>query len=130
MAEKKTMKFSELKEGEILSAVSYEIADEKIEEYKRIFGNSSEGLPPFVSCLYAMKCLLEKYSIQPGTIHAFQEVELKKEIPLGERFFRSYGVVKEKFNKRGKNYAVFEITTEDSRGIIVHKMKLGFVIPE
>jgi hypothetical protein len=130
MSEKKMMKFSELKEGEILPPVSYEIPEEKIEEYKRLFGDSSRGLPPFVCCLYAMKCLLEKYSIQPGTIHAFQEVELRKEIPLEERFFKSYGVVKEKFNKRGKNYVLFEITTEDLRGNIVHKIRFGFVVPE
>jgi len=124
------MKFCELEVGERFPAVRYEIPDEKINEYRKIFGETENSLPPFLCCLYAVKPLFEKYSIQPGTIHAFQEVELFKEIKLEERAFRSYGEVKEKYSKRGKNYAVFEITTEDSRGNVVHRIKFGFVIPE
>jgi hypothetical protein len=130
MKEKKVMKFSELETGEKLPEVRYEITDEKIEEYKKIFGDSEGVLPPFLCSLYAVKSLFEKYSIQPGTIHAFQEVELFKEIKFKDRTFRSYGEVKEKYSKRGKNYAIFEIITEDLEGNIVNRIKFGFVIPE
>lgn len=130
MSEKKVMRFSELEVGETFPPVSYEIPDHKIEEYKRIFDDSGGFLPPFLTCLYALRSVLEKYSIQPGTIHAFQEVELIREIKLEERIFRSYGVVKERYTKRGRNYAVFEITTEDSKANLVNRIKFGFVIPE
>ncbi len=130
MKKKKAMKFSELKEGEEFPPVYYEISDEKVKEYKKIFGDSETQIPPFLCFLYSFRCIFEKYSIQPGTIHAFQEVELFKEIKMEERCFKSYGRVKEKYTRRNKNYAVFEITTEDSKGNLVNRIKFGFVLPE
>lgn len=125
--EKKPLKFSELEVGDTFPPVTYEIPEEKIEEYRRIFGDE-EGIPPFLGCLFAFRPLFERYFIQPGTIHAFQEVILCREI--SERVFTSYGVLKEKYTRRGKNYLVFEITTEDKNGLPVNRIRFGFVVPE
>ena len=69
------------------------------------------------------------FRVPLGHIHARQETEYLRPIPLGSRV-RLVGRVAEKYEKRGRKYVVVEVTVLDEEGQPAMRMRLHDMIED
>jgi len=80
--------FEELAVGYEFPATSYELSQSLIAQYLEAVGGqqyflTSGVVPPLAIAAYAMTALSQSFSVPPGSIHAAQEFEFLKLVPIG-----------------------------------------------
>ncbi len=80
--------FEELAVGYEFPATSYELSQPLIAQYLEAVGGqqyflTSGVVPPLAIAAYAMTALSQSFSVPPGSIHASQEFEFLKLVPIG-----------------------------------------------
>lgn len=80
--------FEELAVGYEFPATSYELSQSLIAQYLEAVGGqqyflTSGVVPPLAIAAYAMTALSQSFSVPPGSIHASQEFEFLKLVPIG-----------------------------------------------
>jgi len=83
--EKRAMiSYEELVPGYEFPPASYELSSSLISKYlKAVEGSGDEFVPPLAIAAYAMTAVSGSLSLPPGTIHASQELEFFKLVPVG-----------------------------------------------
>ena len=83
--EKRAMiSYEELVPGYEFPPASYELSPSLISKYlKAVEGSGDEFVPPLAIAAYAMTAVSGSLSLPPGTIHASQELEFFKLVPVG-----------------------------------------------
>lgn len=80
--------FEELAVGYEFPATNYELSKSLIAKYLEAVGGqqyflTSGVVPPLAIAAYAMTALSQSFSVPPGSIHASQEFEFLKLVPMG-----------------------------------------------
>jgi len=80
--------FEELAVGYEFPATNYELSKPLIAKYLEAVGGqqyflTSGVVPPLAIAAYAMTALSQSFSVPPGSIHASQEFEFLKLVPIG-----------------------------------------------
>jgi len=80
--------FEELAVGYEFPATNYELSKSLIARYLEAVGGqqyflTSGVVPPLAIAAYAMTALSQSFSVPPGSIHASQEFEFLKLVPIG-----------------------------------------------
>jgi len=80
--------FEELVVGYEFPATNYELSKSLIARYLEAVGGqqyflTSGVVPPLAIAAYAMTALSQSFSVPPGSIHASQEFEFLKLVPIG-----------------------------------------------
>jgi acyl dehydratase len=80
--------FKELAVGYEFPATNYELSKPLIAKYLEAVGGqqyflTSGVVPPLAIAAYAMTALSQSFSVPPGSIHASQEFEFLKLVPIG-----------------------------------------------
>jgi len=80
--------FEELAVGYEFPATNYELSQSIIARYLEAVGGqqyflTSGVVPPLAIAAYAMTALSQSFSVPPGSIHASQEFEFFKLVPIG-----------------------------------------------
>jgi len=80
--------FEELAVGYEFPATNYELSKPLIARYLEAVGGqqyflTSGVVPPLAIAAYAMTALSQSFSVPPGSIHASQEFEFLKLVPIG-----------------------------------------------
>lgn len=80
--------FEELAVGYEFPATNYELSKSLIAKYLEAVGGqqyflTSGVVPPLAIAAYAMTALSQSFSVPPGSIHASQEFEFLKLVPIG-----------------------------------------------
>lgn len=80
--------FEELAVGYEFPATNYELSQPLIARYLEAVGGqqyflTSGVVPPLAIAAYAMTALSQSFSVPPGSIHASQEFEFLKLVPIG-----------------------------------------------
>ena len=80
--------FEELAVGYEFPATNYELSQSLIARYLEAVGGqqyflTSGVVPPLAIAAYAMTALSQSFSVPPGSIHASQEFEFLKLVPIG-----------------------------------------------
>ena len=80
--------FEQLAEGYEFPLTSYELSEPVIAKYLEAVGGQQHFLtsgivPPLAIAAYAMTALSQSFSVPPGSIHASQEFEFLKLVPIG-----------------------------------------------
>ena len=76
--------YEELAPGYEFPPASYELSSTLISKYvKAVDSPGSEFVPPLAIAAYAMSVMAGSLSFPPGTIHASQEFEFFKLVPIG-----------------------------------------------
>ena len=79
-----SMSYEELTPGYEFPPASYELTSSLISKYlKAVDSPSDEVVPPLAIAAYAMTAMTGALSLPPGSIHASQEFEFFKLVPVG-----------------------------------------------
>ena len=79
-----SISYEELTPGYEFPSASYELTPSLISKYlKAVDSSSGEFVPPLAIAAYAMTAMAESLSLPPGSIHASQELEFCKLVPIG-----------------------------------------------
>ena len=85
----KTISYEELAPGYEFPPASYELSDSLISKYLKAVDSQEEikafgeFVPPLAIAAYAMAAMAGSLSLPPGAIHASQELEFFKLVPIG-----------------------------------------------
>ncbi len=85
----KTISYEELVPGYEFPPASYELSDSLISKYLKAVDSSEEikgfgeFVPPLAIAAYALAATAGSLSLPPGAIHASQELEFFKLLPIG-----------------------------------------------
>jgi len=101
--------FEELTVGSEFPSVSYELSESVIAKYLEAVAGKQHFLasgvvPPLAIAAYAMTALSQSFSVPPGSIHASQEFEFLKLVPIGSTISCGGKIVQKV--QRGKLYLV------------------------
>lgn len=80
--------FEQLVAGYEFPSTSYQLSEPVISKYLEAVGGQQHFLtsgivPPLAIAAYAMTALSQSFSVPPGSIHASQEFEFLKLVPIG-----------------------------------------------
>jgi len=79
-----TIGYEELVPGYEFPSTSYELSASLISKYlKAVDSSGAEFVPPLAIAAYAMTAMAGSLSLPPGSIHASQELEFFKLVPIG-----------------------------------------------
>jgi len=104
----------ELKVGEELPVVNFELSQSLEAKYEEVVGfkspDSNLALPPAVAA-FVLKELFELFSVPPGSIHASQELNFFQEVKVGSSLSCRSKILK-KIERGGLRVSVvgFEVT--------------------
>jgi acyl dehydratase len=79
-----SISYEELTPGYEFPSTSYELTPSLISKYlKAVDSSSGEFVPPLAIAAYAMTAMAGFISLPPGSIHASQDLEFFKLVPIG-----------------------------------------------
>ena len=107
--------FEQLPIGFEFPAISYELSTSVISKYLEAVGESADFLasgitPPLAIAACAMTALSQSFTVPPGSIHASQEFEFLKLVPVGATI-KCGGRLVQKLTRGSLNLIVIEINT-------------------
>ncbi|MFO8143808.1 MAG: MaoC family dehydratase [Dehalococcoidales bacterium] len=124
----------ELPVGYQFPSISYELTEPLIIKYLDAVGEQRDFLkervvPPLAIAACAMTALSESFSVPPGSIHASQELEFCRSVPLGERVSCS-GKIAKRLERGRLNLISIEINAANQSGEIVLNGKATIAVPD
>jgi acyl dehydratase len=128
------LSFKQLPVGFEFPATSYELSELIIAKYLEAVGESAEFLelgivPPLATAACAMTALSQSFTVPPGSIHASQELEFLKPVPIGSRVSCS-GRIAQKLVRGSLNLVMLEISVLDEDGDKVLSGKATIAAPD
>ncbi len=111
---------------------SYQLTEQMVDEYNKAVGAQvpSEGfVPPLAVAAFAMKTMTESTFFVPGSVHASQEFEFFKKVPVGSTVNSSARVL-QNIKRTGLRMVSIEINTFDFENTKVLTGKATIIIPE
>ena len=107
--------------------VTYQLSESVISKYVEAVGGQQDFLisgtvPPLAIGAYAMNALSQSFSIPPGSIHASQEFEFLKVVPIGTTITCS-GKIAQKVERGRLSLVVLEINglNQDKEKVLTGK---------
>ena len=119
--------FEQLAVGYEFPPVTYQLSESVISKYVEAVGEQQDFLtsgtvPPLAIGAYAMNALSQSFSIPPGSIHASQEFEFLKVVPIGTTITCS-GKIAQKVERGRLSLVVLEINglNQDEEKVLTGK---------
>ena len=125
--------FEQLVAGYEFPSISYELSESLISKYLEAVGGQQHFLtsgivPPLAIAAYAMSALSQSFSVPPGSIHASQEFEFLKLVPIGTTISCS-GKIAQKVQRGKLQLVVLEINALNQDKEKVLSGKATIVVP-
>jgi len=119
--------FEQLAVGYEFPPVTYQLSESAISKYVEAVGEQQDFLtsgtvPPLAIGAYAMNALSQSFSIPPGSIHASQEFEFLKVVPIGTTI-TCCGKIAQKVERGRLSLVVLEINglNQDKEKVLTGK---------
>jgi len=127
------MSFEQLAVGQEFPPTTYELSESVISKYVEAVGGQQDLLtsgivPPLAIGAYAMNALSQSFSVPSGSIHASQEFEFLKLVPIGTTITCG-GKIAQKVERGRLNLLVLEINALNQDKEKVLSGKATIVIP-
>ncbi|MBN1862865.1 MAG: MaoC family dehydratase [Dehalococcoidales bacterium] len=127
------LSFKELPVGFEFSPTSYELSEPTVAKYLEAVDESADFLalgmiPPLAIAACAMTALAQSFTVPPGSIHASQEFEFLKLVPIGSRVSCG-GKIGQKLARGNLNLIVLQINVLDESGEPVLSGKATIAAP-
>ena len=123
--------FEQLAVGHEFPPTSYQLTESVISRYVEAVGGQQDFLksgivPPLAIAAYAMDALAKSFSVPPGSIHASQELEFLKVVPIGTTISCG-GKVAQKVERGRLNLIVLEINAmnQDKEKVLTGKATIA-----
>jgi len=129
-----TVSYEELIPGYEFPAVSYELTSSLISKYLRAVDSLNElevlrkFVPPLAIAAYAMAAMAGSLSLPPGSIHASQELEFFKLVPIGA-VINCQAKVARKLTRGKLHMLVLELNVFDQSNEKVQSGKATVMLP-
>jgi hypothetical protein len=126
---KASVTFEELTPGYEFPPASYKLSAPLISKYlKAVDSTGSEFAPPLAIAAYAMTAMTNFLSMPSGAIHASQELEFFKLVPVGSKV-NCQAKVARKISRSQMRMLVLELNVWDQNGEKVQSGKATVVLP-
>jgi acyl dehydratase len=127
------LSFKELPAGFEFPATSYELSESIVAKYLEAVDESADFMalrlvPPLAIAACAMTALAQSFTVPPGSIHASQELEFLKPVPIGSRV-SCCGRIAQKLARGSLNLVILEIRVLDEGGEPVLSGKATIAAP-
>jgi acyl dehydratase len=114
------LSFKQLPVGFEFPPTSYELTEAVIGKYLEAVGEETDFLtsgivPPLAIAACAMTALSQSFTVPPGSIHASQELEFLKMVPIGASVSCS-GKIAQKLERGSLNLVILEINVLNQAG--------------
>ena len=123
--------FEQLAVGYEFPPVTYQLSEPAISKYVEAVGEQQDFLtsgtvPPLAIGAYAMNALSQSFSIPPGSIHASQDFEFLKVVPIGTTITCS-GKIAQKVERGRLSLVVLEINglNQDREKVLTGKAMIA-----
>ena len=128
------LSFKQLPVGFEFPLISYELSEAIIAKYLEAVGEETDFLtpgivPPLAIAACAMTALSQSFTVPPGSIHASQELEFLKPVPIGSRVSCG-GRIAQKLARGSLNLVMLEIKVTDEDGERVLSGKATIAAPD
>lgn len=121
--------YEELTPGYEFPPASYELSPSLISKYlKAVDIQGGEFVPPLAIAAYAMSATAESLSLPPGSIHASQELEFLKLVPIGSKV-NCQARVARKLTRGKLHMLVLELNVFDQNKEKVQSGKATVMLP-
>jgi hypothetical protein len=121
--------YEELVSGYEFPSTSYELTSSLISKYlKAVDSSGNEFVPPLAIAAYAMAAMAGSLSLPPGSIHAAQEFEFFKLVPIGATIDCQAKVAR-KLTRGELHMLVLELNVFDQDREKVQSGKATIVLP-
>ena len=125
------LNFEQLAVGFEFAPAAYYLDSSLVSKYLKSVGadeDAAKYVPPLAIAAYAMAALAKSLALPPGSIHAAQELEFLKLVPVGTSI--SYrGRVAQKLSRGKLNMLVIELDALDQSGEKVLSGKATLILP-
>lgn len=135
MQNKNIKSFEQLVAGDELPSTSYELSAQLISRYSEAVGRQGVEqspvagfVPPLAIAAYIMTATSQSVSLPPGTIHASQDLEFLKPVPIGATI-RCGGRIAQKVQRGKLNLLAIQLEALDQGGEKVLTGKATLVLP-
>ena len=126
---KASVSYEELTQGYEFPPVIYELSASLISKYRKaVDSRGSEFVPPLALAAYAMTAMSSSLLLPPGTIHASQELEFFKLVPIGAKV-NCQAKVTRKLSRGQMRMLVLELNVQDENGDIVQLGRATVILP-
>lgn len=128
------IEFAELVSGYEFPPVSYELSAPLIARYLEAVDSRAElnllsgGVPPLAIAAYAMAAMMGALSLPAGSIHASQEFEFLKPVPVGATI-KCQAKVARKISRAKMCMLALELSAFDESGERVQSGEATIVVP-
>jgi len=123
------MNYEELTPGYEFPPTSYELSISLISKYlKAVDSGSGEFVPPLAIAAYSITAMSKSLILPPGTIHASQEMEFLKLVPIGAKV-NCQAKVARKVSRGPMRLLVLELNVWDENGEMVQSGKTTIALP-
>lgn len=114
------LSFKQLPVGFEFPPISYELTEPVIGKYLEAVGEETDLLtsgivPPLAIAACAMTALSQSFTVPPGSIHASQELEFLKMVPIGASISCG-GKIAQKVERGSLNLVILEINVMNQAG--------------
>ncbi len=114
------MSFKQLPVGFEFPPTSYELTEAVIAKYLEAVGEETDFLksgivPPLAIAACAMTAMSQSFTVPPGSIHASQELEFLKMVPIGANVSCG-GKIAQKLERGSLNLVMIEINVLNQAG--------------
>jgi len=114
------LSFKQLPVGFEFPPISYELTEPVIGKYLEAVGEETDLLtsgivPPLAIAACAMTALSQSFTVPPGSIHASQELEFLKMVPIGASISCG-GKIAQKLERGSLNLVILEINVMNQAG--------------
>ena len=127
------LSFKQLPIGFEFPPTSYELTEPVISKYIEAVGEETGFLtsgivPPLAIAACAMTALSQSFTVPPGSIHASQELEFLKAVPIGASISCG-GKIAQKMERGSLNLIILEINVTNQAGEKVMTGKATIAAP-
>jgi acyl dehydratase len=127
------LSFKQLPVGFEFPPTSYQLTEPVIAKYLEAVGETSDFLtsgivPPLAIVACAMTALSQSFTVPPGSIHASQELEFLRVVPIGTSISCG-GKIAQKLERGSLNLVILEINVTNQAGEKVMTGKATIAAP-
>ena len=127
------LSFKQLPVGFEFPPTSYQLTEPVIAKYLEAVGETSDFLtsgvvPPLAIAACAMTALSQSFTVPPGSIHASQELEFLRVVPIGTSISCG-GKIAQKLERGSLNLVILEINVTNQAGEKVMTGKATIAAP-